>query len=351
MVLDAQPSVSWPASPFAESAPRIASACAQSIASAAPGGLISRAPRRRATAPRLSGRAARRRRGAKADDLDLALEVGEVDPVVETAALERVVQLPRTVRGDDDGRRAVGAIVPSSGTVTEKSESTSSRNASNSSSARSSSSISSTAPRARPDRLEQRPLEQELRPVELVHALVHVELARLERPRVEQLARVVPLVERLRRVDALVALEPDQLRVRGSARASSRPRSCRLPARPRAAAAGASRARGRSPSRARGRGGTTPRGAPARPRERIEAPSRHPSGRRGPRRWHGRYADSFTGRRGAGSTCLGLPSAGEEESVYPASFEYFAPADARRGALDPRPSRATRPRSSPAARA
>ena len=38
------------------------------------------------------------------------------------------------------------AIIPSSGTVTLKSESTSSKNASNSSSARSSSSISSTAP-------------------------------------------------------------------------------------------------------------------------------------------------------------------------------------------------------------
>ena len=55
----------------------------------------------------------------------------------------------------------VALMVPISGMVTWKSESTSSRNASNSSSARSTSSISSTGERVLRDRLQQRPLEQE----------------------------------------------------------------------------------------------------------------------------------------------------------------------------------------------
>src|SRR5699024_12329287 len=42
---------------------------------------------------------------ARAYDLDLALEAGMIDPVVETAALERVVQLPGTVGGQHDDRR------------------------------------------------------------------------------------------------------------------------------------------------------------------------------------------------------------------------------------------------------
>ena len=160
---------------------------------------------------------------------------------------------------------SAAAIVPSSGTVTAKSESTSSRNASNSSSARSSSSIRSTAPRARrgsPAAAAARAgsRARTARP----RARSRLELARLQRARVEQLARVVPLVERLRRVDPLVALEPDQLGVEDAGERLRRPRSCRRRPRPRAGAGGASRARGRSRSRARGRGGTTRPRAPAR---------------------------------------------------------------------------------------
>src|SRR5436309_3303015 len=65
--------------------------------------------------------------------------------------------------------------------------------------------------RAGPHGLQQRALEQELGPVELVDAAAGVHLARLEGAHVQQLPRVVPLVERLVRVDALVALKADQL--------------------------------------------------------------------------------------------------------------------------------------------
>src|SRR5690242_8283172 len=39
---------------------------------------------------------------AQPHDVDLALEARVPDPVVEAATLERVVQLPRSVRGEDD---------------------------------------------------------------------------------------------------------------------------------------------------------------------------------------------------------------------------------------------------------
>src|SRR5262249_6956561 len=58
------------------------------------------------------------------------------------------------------------------------------------------------------DRLEQRPADQELGPEELL--LVHRPF--LCRADVEQLARVVPLVDRVRDVEPLVALQTDQAR-------------------------------------------------------------------------------------------------------------------------------------------
>ena len=111
------------------------------------------------------------------------------------------------------GRTAVK--VPSSGTVTEPSPSASSSNASNSSSARSTSSISSTG---RPgavvaDAAQDRTLDEELlaEEVRLRDPLV----LRLGHPDGEQLTLVVPVVERLARSQALVALEPHERRVQG----------------------------------------------------------------------------------------------------------------------------------------
>ena len=59
------------------------------------------------------------------------------------------------------------------------------------------------------ERAQQRALHQETLRVQLV--LVDALVTRLDRAQVEELARVVPLVDGLRRVDALVALQPDQL--------------------------------------------------------------------------------------------------------------------------------------------
>ena len=120
------------------------------------------------------------------------------------------------------GLCASALTVPISGIVIWKSESTSSRNASNSSSARSISSIRRTTFSCRLDRLEQRPPDEELRPEQLL--LGH--RAFLRRADVEQLARVVPLVDGVRDVEALVALEPDQPRAED---ARQRLRRLRLP--------------------------------------------------------------------------------------------------------------------------
>jgi hypothetical protein len=86
-----------------------------------------------------------------------------------------------------------------------KSESTSSRKASNSSSARSISSIRRTTGSSALDRLQQRPADQELRAEEIF--LGNRPL--LSGADVQQLARVVPLVDGMRDVEALVALKTD----------------------------------------------------------------------------------------------------------------------------------------------
>ena len=70
---------------------------------------------------------------------------------------------------------------------------------------------------------------------------------RLGGAQVQQLAAVVPLVDAPGDVDALVALQADQLAAASTRRAPWPPRSCRRRPRPRAAAAGAAAARGRSP--------------------------------------------------------------------------------------------------------
>ena len=104
----------------------------------------------------------------------------------------------------------VARMVPSSGIVTLASASSSSRNASKSSSARSISSISSTAGRG-PGCSSARssgPADQVVRPEQVL--LAQLLAARVGEPDAQQLARVVPLVQRLGGVDPLVALQADQ---------------------------------------------------------------------------------------------------------------------------------------------
>ena len=146
---------------------------------------------------------------AKHHDLDLALDRRVPDPVEERAALQRVVQLARAVRGEDDRRPPACADRPELGNrdlevrehleqeglellvgavdlVDEEHD--------------------------RPvgvDRLEQRAADEELRPEELLLG----DGALLRGADVQELARVVPLVDGVRDVEALVALQPDQARV------------------------------------------------------------------------------------------------------------------------------------------
>ena len=62
------------------------------------------------------------------------------------------------------------------------------------------------------DRLEQRPLEQELFAEDLRFALFERGAPGLAQARAQHLARVVPLVQRRHRVEAFVALQPNQPR-------------------------------------------------------------------------------------------------------------------------------------------
>ena len=187
-------------------------------------------------------------RGPRAHDLDLALEARVVDPVVEAAALERVVQLARAVGGQHHDRRRRGAHGAELG----------------------------DRDLVGRQHLEQERLELVVGPVDLVDqqhggALLQRLRApgaragsarrtgssrpprrsgrrpprRLERAQVQDLPREVPVVERLGGVDALVALQPHQRQVRGTRRSPRPARSCRCRARPRAAAGAASSAPGR----------------------------------------------------------------------------------------------------------
>ena len=62
------------------------------------------------------------------------------------------------------------------------------------------------------ERLEKRPLDQELRPEDVVRFRPIDLAARLQQPDLEHLAGVVPLIDRRVDVQPLVALEPDQPR-------------------------------------------------------------------------------------------------------------------------------------------
>ena len=106
------------------------------------------------------------------------------------------------------GRR-VATIVPSSGIVTWKSDSSSSRNASNSSSARSISSIRSTTGSSTSIASSSGRRIRKRRSNSSDSSTV----ALLRGPDVEQLPRVVPLVDGLAEIEPLVALEPDQARI------------------------------------------------------------------------------------------------------------------------------------------
>ena len=174
-------------------------------------------------------------RRAHPHDLDLALQVRVIDPVVQAPALQRVVQFARPVRRDDDRRGRLGRDTPDLGDrhgelrehlqqerfelVVRAVELVHQEHRA----------------RARADRCEQRTLHQEVRPEQILRRVSR-------RPRRPWPARrsagaIVPFVERLRGVDPLVALEPDQPAPQEGTRAPWLPPSCRRPPRPPAGAA------------------------------------------------------------------------------------------------------------------
>src|SRR3984885_6632826 len=143
-------------------------------------------------------------------DLHLALGGRVPDPVVQAAPFQRVVQFAGAVGGEDDKRRALGTdradlrdrdlevgeqleqeglelVVGAVHLVDQQHRLV-----------------------ASPDRLEQRPLQQELGAEQLVDRRVVGDLMLRQRPDLQHLTGVVPFVERLVGVDALVALQPDQ---------------------------------------------------------------------------------------------------------------------------------------------
>ena len=103
------PSVSSTSSGASSRAPSDRSAAAQSSVSAMPGHLGQvRLAQAMDEADDLAGEPLGRLGDPGEDDLVLLLRRRVVDPVVEAAALERVVDLARPVRGEDDPRRRLG---------------------------------------------------------------------------------------------------------------------------------------------------------------------------------------------------------------------------------------------------
>ena len=207
--LSTEPSVCSTTSASISSRPSAASACAQSIVSATPGRLREVEHAQAAHEGRGLGREPLGdARDAQPDDLDLPLERRVPDPVEERAPLERVVELARAVRGEDDRGLPARADRPELGDrdleVREHLEQE----------------RLELLVRAVDlvdqehdllvgvDRLEQRPPDEELGPEQLVLG----DRPLLRGADVQELARVVPLVDRVRDVEPLVALEPDQAR-------------------------------------------------------------------------------------------------------------------------------------------
>ena len=192
----------------------------------------------------------------RADDLDLALEARVVDPVVEAAPLERVVQLAGAVGGQHherrlgrgDGAELRDRHLPGREHLEqERLELV----------VRAVHLVDQQHRRRLAERGEHRSRQQEPLVVQALLGLVGVDLAgRLERAEVQDLAREVPVVERLAGVDPLVALEADERQPEALRRAPPRARSCRCRARPRAAAVAASARPGRRPWPARRRRGS-----------------------------------------------------------------------------------------------
>ena len=209
--LSSDPSVACTFSTSSSCWPRAVSARTQSIVSASPGGFCRSSDAQLGREPRrFLGQPVGHAGHAQLDDLDLARHRRMVDPVVEAAPLQRIVQLAGAVRGEDHVGPLLRLDRPQLGhRHLEVGE-----------------------------HLEQKRLELLVRAVDLVdqeqHALLGldrlehgppdqelaaeqlglVDRARLRCADVQQLAGVVPFVDRVGDIEPLVALQADQRRSR-----------------------------------------------------------------------------------------------------------------------------------------
>ena len=172
-----------------------------------------------------------------------ALGVRIADPVIEAAALERVVDFARAVRGDDDDRRMLGL----DGAELRDGHLEIGEHFEQERLERLVGAVELVDQQHRRaggiglERLQQRPLDQEalgehvvLEPLAVVLAFGLGDADR------DHLRGVVPLVDRGRDVEPLVALQPDQPPAERRATAPWRSRSCRRRPRLRGTAAGPS---------------------------------------------------------------------------------------------------------------
>ena len=197
------------------------SAAAQSIVSATPGGLYSDSSRSAGDGGGdLAGEALADLGGPQPDDGHLAVEVGVLDPVVQAAPLEGVVDVAGAVAGQHDERGLLGPVQPELGDrdlpVREHLEQVGLELVVGAVDL-----VDEQHRRralARLDRPQQRPLDEEALLVQLGLEGVGRPPGRLAAglggPQVEELAAVVPVVDGLGGVDALVALQADQLAAR-----------------------------------------------------------------------------------------------------------------------------------------
>ena len=150
---------------------------------------------------------------APPDDLHLAPRVRVLDPVVQAAALDRVVQVARAVRGEHDDRRMRRAdradLRDRHRRVGEQLEQERLEVVVGAVDL-----VDQQHGRPRPrvlERAQQRPPDQVVGAEQVLLAQLGVAL--VGQPDADQLARIVPLVQRLGGVDPLVALQPHQRRV------------------------------------------------------------------------------------------------------------------------------------------
>ncbi len=128
--------------------------------------------------------------------------------MIQAAPLQRVVELPRPVRRDHDRRRRFRHHLPHLGDRHRELREDLEQEGLELVVGAVQLVHEQDRAGSRPDRREQGPLHEELRTEEVVD--VPLGLGCIHRPHGQQLPGVVPLVQRLGRIDPLVALETDQ---------------------------------------------------------------------------------------------------------------------------------------------